>query len=112
MISEDIFQNLESVLDELIQNASFLNQIHCEEKEEIRNLQRKQNNLLDTLISINNNINDDLKYDTFKKDKPLYFSLNQKMQNLSSLNRALLRASVNRWVKPARVHRNKRTATS
>lgn len=112
MVFENIFQNVESVLDDLIQNASCLNQTPSEEKEAIHHLQEKQNALLEALITLDHRVNDDLKYETFKKDPTLYTSLNEKMLNLSQLNKSNLRPPKERWIKPARVHRNRRAATS
>ena len=43
MDSENTLQNVEKILDELILNASLLNQTSSEEKEIIFNLQQKQN---------------------------------------------------------------------
>lgn len=101
---EEILAEIEATLDQLIQNASALNEVSGDSE-----LQKKQDRLLDHLLHMDRLLDDETKRHQLQTMPDLYRALEQKVRKFSTLNVNLLKE---RWVKKARVHRNQRTANS
>lgn len=105
MKSSEILSDIDATLNRLIQNSCMLNQISTED--EAIALQKTQNDLLDHLLRMDNLLDDENKQITLQQNRPLYGSLKEKIRRFSTLNIRSLRLKKERWVKKARVHRNR-----
>lgn len=105
MKSSEILSNIDATLDRLIQNSCMLNQISTED--EAIALQKAQNELLDHLMRMDNLLDAEEKQTVLQQNRPLYGSLEEKVRRFSTLNIRSLRHKKERWVKKARVHRNR-----
>jgi len=105
MKSSEILNDIDATLDRLIQNSCMLNQISTED--EAIALQKTQDDLLDHLLRMDNLLDDEEKQVVLQQNRPLYGSLEEKIRRFSTLNIRSLRPKKERWVKKARVHRNR-----
>jgi ribosomal protein L9 len=106
MTASQILSEMEKKLDELISNANLLRE--CEEDNgESRELEHRQEMLLNSLLKISSSLDDEEKIHLLQKSPHLYFNLEKKAARLSRANMHLLRTSKERLVKKARVHRRK-----
>ena len=101
-------KDIDVTLDKLIRNGSQLN----DEESDIDTLTAQQDTLLNHLFALNDSLNQETKEEELKAHPDLYHSLRHKMGQFGALNRNNLRASQEKWVKKARVHRNKRKQAS
>lgn len=105
MKSSEILADIDATLDRLIQSSRMLNQISSED--EAIALQKSQDQLLDHLLRMDNLLDDDEKQLLLQQNRKLYGSLEEKVRQFSTLNIRCLRPKKERWVKKARVHRNR-----
>lgn len=88
------------------------NEASCEENGDIEKLQQEEDALLDRLFSLNDSLNQETKEEQLRAHPVLYHSLNHKMRRFGTMNKNRLKSSQERWVKQARVHRNRRKQAS
>ncbi len=106
MTSMQVLSEMEKKLDELIANATELRE--CEEENgECASLKHKQEMLLNTLLKMNNSLDDSEKHLLWQKSPELYSNLEKKIVRLSRLNQKLLKPAQHRYVKKARIHKRK-----
>ena len=110
MASLQVLSEIDQTLDELIANATELR--HCEEGTgQCAHLEHKQEMLLNTLLSLNNSIDDKEKYQLWQKSPNLYMTLEKKIVRLSRLNQKLLKPADQKPVKKTRIHQRKSKKT-
>jgi len=109
MNSEESLNEFEKTLDSLIQNARLLNQLHLDGSLDgaQASLQQRQEELLSDLFEKQKTMGNDL--DAIRKSPSLYMDLEKKIHRFSVLSQHLLQGPKTRFVKKARVHRNRRS---
>ena len=107
-MSRHTLEEIDLTLDALLENAGELN----DSPEDVEALQQKQDALLSHLLSLNASLDDKAKQHVLRSKPYLYGQLDAKLIRLSLLNQRRLRASKERWVKQARVHRNRKKMAS
>ncbi len=110
--SIQVLKEIEVTLDKLIRNGYLFNDASCEENSDTENLQSEEEVLLDRLFSLNDILNEETKEEELRAHPVLYHSLRHKMGKFGALNKNRLKSSQERWVKQARVHRNRRKQAS
>lgn len=107
MDTPHILEDLDRTLDKLIHNARLIND--CDEEiANQTNLKQKQDNLLDHLFMLNASLNDTTKQKLLQEKPKTYGFVSAKINLLSSLNKKRLKKPKERWMKKARVHRNRK----
>lgn len=106
MKPSQVLSEMEQKLDELIKNANLLRD--CEEENgQCADLQHQQDRLLNELMQMNNSLEETEKHQLLQKSPRLYSTLEQKISDFSRMNSRLLKSSMEKYVKKARVHRKK-----
>jgi len=102
MDTHSLFDEFESTLDQLIQNAKLLHHIDNSLDGSLSSIEEQQERLLAHLFMIHRELRDDS-----IPSPSIYGMLEKKIHRFADLNWKLLHQPRQRFVKKARVHRNR-----